>query len=179
MQEPAPGAWRADGEPSLASTHTSRPPRGGLVVFALVVGIVMVSGALLAMVPIRSCETNDAFYRSASHPVGTVAVVELDVGDGVDARGRVVPATVVPSSCSQIEVAANVQGMQEAALPVAARLVRLAGPEPFDSLPLLVDRDKTVSFTFARGKRAWPTGRYRAEVLLNSFEAAYTEFDVR
>lgn len=177
--DPAPDPLSPPPRLSTPVRHRRRP---GLVATGLLTALLLVvvaGGALLAGVSWRSEATGGDYLRSGSTPVGSVSVASL----GVSAARRApapIPGVVAPVSATAdaIDVAFDLTGVTEP-MPISARLVDEKTQSPCDLAPVLVDRDRHLVFTFTRGSHAWATGRWRATVSVNGFEAAFTEFDVR
>jgi hypothetical protein len=171
-----------DGPPVLSDAAPSPRPRRlrpAQAIFGVFFIAVVIGGALLALVPWRSADTRNDTLRSGSVPVDTVSVLSLAVGTGLDAQGRAVGGgPALPANAREIDVAVDIAGVN-GAVPVTARLFDQRTQTQSDLLPVLVDRDRHLVFTFPRRGRAWEPGRWRASILVNAVEAAYAEFDVR
>jgi hypothetical protein len=150
-----------------------------LGVFFAVVTVVGVSGGMIALAPLHSHSLDDAHLDSGRTPVGRVGVLTLQAGTGLTEDGRVTgAATTFASDTPEIDLAADMSGIVSPVL-VTGRLTSLKAERAVDAVPILVDKPGGVTFRFPQGDVRWPTGKWRASVLVEGKEAAFQEFNVR
>jgi hypothetical protein len=142
------------------------------------VGVLIIAGgAAIALTPWRASSIGPTVLQSSSTTVQGMVVRNLRVGAALDEREEVRPGSVVTTSTAQVFTGFDLAGVT-VAIPVSARLVHVRTGEAWDSPSQLVDRDEHLVIAFKRGTFAWPSGRWRAEVLLNGFVAATQEYQV-
>lgn len=151
----------------------------GLLAFAVAAFLIMSGGALIVFVPLRSQSTTAVAFHAGDTPVGSVAAGDLRLSAGPNDAGTPQPKTSFFSpGCPEIDLSADLTGVH-ATTPVAARLEYLAAESPYDATSVYVSADGPVTFRFPRLSARWPSGLWRASLMVSGQEAAFTEFAVK
>lgn len=162
---------------AVAPTASLVRPNPGLLVFAVAAFLIMSAGALVALLPLRSETTGAEPFQSGSTPIGSISASDLRLSPG-PSDGSEPDTSVFSAACPEIDLRAELDGVHETT-PVTARLEDMTAEAPYDALPVYVEEDGLVTFTFPRLHSRWDPGLWRASVIVNGEEAAYTEFAVR